>query len=221
MLETFILSNYQCDIFIDTCDYQLAEERKELDRAASFRYKDEGTLEEYRALYKPRLFNAQPYTAFFEEKYDSIAKELCATQREDNFLKRYVAMLYKIRSAQNIANNYANLFGAKYDYYIRTRSDLSYKNYLTLELLQTVKDGHMLIDAYGNGRNSCGDVFAVGTKKDMETYCNLIYNLYAYKQKGVEMNTEVLLPLHLRAHKIEWTAVQLVDNVIRPTEWHK
>jgi hypothetical protein len=219
MLEQFILSNHNCDIFIETWSYALAPEQPSYDLTASWRYKDEGTIVEYAQLYKPKRINAPLYTQEIDDYYAAKEQKYARGNLRDGFVKRYLIMLDKIAKATILAKQYAKEKGIEYDLIIRTRSDLRYKNYLTNELLAQCKEGVMLVDGYGNGRVPVGDVFAVGRPREMAIYSGLSVMLEEYFNANIAINTEVLLPFHLELNKIDCLNPDVVGGVIRPPEW--
>lgn len=217
--EKYILKNLDCDIFIDTWSYELSKKCEEFSISDSWRYTDEGDIEEFKNIYNPVVFKLEEYTDEKEKFFVEKSRLLSPNIRADDFVKRYLCMLYKIQSAQNLVNDYSEKNNIQYDIVIRTRSDVEYKDFLTSDLLHKLKDGNLLIDSYGNGRNRCGDVLAIGLLKDMDSYCNLYNYIEQYKQNGIEVNTEIALPHHLKANNINYEIINLIHGIIRPKSW--
>jgi hypothetical protein len=202
-IKEHILDKFDCDVFIFTFD---KKDSSSIGLLNSWRYQDEGTIEEYLSLYKPKVARVEPYT----DEMESYLAELevkYKTQRSDNYFRRYIAMLYGI-IVVNVMKNYKQ---PEYDYTIRIRPDISLTKF-------ELPKGNLLIDHHGNGSspNAVGDCFACGKTNEMNIYCNLS-NIYEdYYNAGVPLNTEVLLEHHLKTHKLDYEVSHFVDKIIRP-----
>lgn len=206
-IKSHILDKYDCDLYIFSWK---KEDSSKIDKFNSWRYQDEGTLEEYINLYNPKAYLIEKYTDEIENQFIKEENKY-GFIREDNPVRRYLAMLYGIYQANQLSDDKGN-----YDYIIRTRPDILYNGF---QLPKT----NIMIDHYGNGRtiNSPGDVFACGIPVEMEIYSSLYYNVqYHFKEDGIIPNTEILLEHHLRKFNINWQISHYVDKIIRPPNWN-
>lgn len=205
-----ILDKYDCDIFIFTWENKIGQ----IERNASFRYKDEGTIGEYISLYRPKSSEVKNYTKEIEEYLVGKEKEY-GVIREDNYVRRYLAMLYGIFKANELARQYSESFKIKYDYMLRCRPDAEYSSF---ELLEK----NLVIDHYGNGRyeDAPGDVFAYGKPEAMDEYADLHNCINKYvKEEKILLNTEILLEHHLKKRRIEYGICRHVANIYRPKDF--
>jgi hypothetical protein len=202
-----ILDQYDCDVFLFTWDNKL---NTPFDQFGSFRYQDEGTLDEYVDLYKPKSKLLQLYT-FETEKFFVEKEKEYNFIRSDNYVRRYIAMLYGIRQANRLRQEYELANNLKYDYILRCRPDVEYSSF-------KLEECSLMIDHYGNGRfpNAPGDVFAYGKSEAMDIYSDLCRYVGDYFREGVEINTEVLLEYHLRKNKIDFGICRHVAEINRP-----
>jgi hypothetical protein len=91
-----------------------------------------------------------------------------------------------------------NMVDQDYDYYVYGRTDCSYKEKFDINLLKNCNDNSILIPSGGDYRDGCNDFFAVGNKKCMEYYCNLVDKIYEYNNEGCLFHPENLLRHHLK-----------------------
>ena len=99
-LKKHVLDLYDCDIFIDTWKFNLHKE----DTNSFYRYSDGGTLEELFELYNPCVLNIENFNKNFEKAcidFENAAAKIDG-YRQDNYLRRYYAMLYKIYNCNKI-----------------------------------------------------------------------------------------------------------------------
>lgn len=209
-LNEHILSKYDCDVFIFTWDNKIGNIKKN----QSFRHDDEGSLGEYLKLYNPKSSEIENYTQKKEDFFVKKEQEY-GVLREDNFVRRYLAMLYGIFRANELANQYSKAFGTKYDYFLRCRSDVEYGNF-------ELRKSSLVIDGFGNGTGAGqpGDIFAYGTPERMTEYAklHLLVDKYFYEDKIIP-NTEILLAHHLKSSKIAHETCNHVIGVFRPETW--
>lgn len=211
-LKNHILDNYDCDIFIDTWKFKNTDENFYL----SHRYKDEGSLEELYELYQPRVLNVEKFDEVFESKCLEFENKVSLTQgaKEDNYLRRYYSMLYKIYNCNKIKNEYGKKMNINYDIAVRSRLDVLYT-----QKIEFNKDVNLTTDRQGSGREGCaGDILAYGMNTDMDIYCNLFNKLDDYFSENVPITTEILLPHHLDSIIKNYTVINNKIFIARPSE---
>lgn len=209
-LNEHILSKYNCDVFVFTWDNKIGNVNKN----QSFRYADEGSFGEYLTLYSPKSSKIENFS---QEKEDYFIKkeQEYGVFREDNFVRRYLAMLYGIFEVNNLANQYSRTFGIDYDYVLRCRPDVEYGNF-------ELRKSSLVIDGFGNGMGAGqpGDIFAYGTPERMTEYAelHLLVDKYFYEDKIIP-NTEIILAHHLKSSRIVHETCNHVIGVFRPETW--
>jgi len=211
-LKTHILDNYNCDIFIDTWKFKNTDENFYL----SHRYKDEGSLEELYDTYQPRVLNVEKFDEIFEFKCLDFESRIASRQgaKEDNYLRRYYSMLYKIYNCNKIKNEYEKKMNIHYDIVVRSRLDVLYT-----QKIEFNKDINLTADRQGSGRDGCaGDILAYGVKDTMDIYCDLFNQIYHYFSNGVFINTEIVLPHHLDQTIKSYSVLNNKIFITRPSE---
>ena len=211
-LKSNILDHYDCDIFIDTWKFTHMKQGFRL----SYKYPDEGTLEELFELYQPKVLNIERFDELFETICLNFESLISSRQggREDNFLRRYYPMLYKIYNCNKIKNEYSTKFRINYDIVIRSRLDTLYKSKINL-----IPNSDLIADIYGNGRSQAGDIFAYGNTNDMNVYSNLFLELINYFNQNIEINTIVTLPYHLHKNTPNHKLINHNLEIIRPANY--
>lgn len=211
-LKTHILDHYDCDVFIDTWKFNNTNENFYL----SHRYKDEGSLEELYELYQPRVLNVEKFDEVFESKCLEFESKVASNQgaKEDNYLRRYYSMLYKIYNCNKIKNEYEKKMNVRYDIVLRSRLDVLYT-----QKIEFNKDLNLATDRQGSGREGCaGDILAYGTDTFMDIYCDLFNKLDFYFNNNVPITTEILLPHHLDSIIKHYTVINNKIFISRPCE---
>jgi hypothetical protein len=188
-LKANLLDHYDCDIFIDTWKFINMKQGFRL----SYKYPDEGSLEELFDLYQPKVLNIETFDEIFEKKCLDFESLITSKQgsRPDNFVRRYYSMLYKIYNCNKIKEEYSISRKVNYDIVIRGRLDILYRS--KIELIPNIP---LVTDIYGGGHGA-GDIFAYGNVKDMDIYCRLFLDLMSYFNRDIEINSAFLLPRHL------------------------
>lgn len=217
-LKTNLLDKlpYAYDIFIST--WKPSEEIK-IDLNSGWRYKDEGTLDQYEFLYCPVVFEVDEYDKWMDNWFVDKERE-SKLSRKDNYPRRLFAMWYKVKKCHQLAVERGRLGGFQYDLVIRTRSDLEYGNNFDINCLDiSRKDDKILVDHYGNGSsaNACGDVFSIGTMGQMNYYCSMYDKMLEYFKKGHANDCQSLADYHM--DDVPHEIIHFVRNVYRPTHW--
>ncbi len=210
-LKQYILDKYDCDIFIHT--FQKFDSAPMELIGGSFRYKDEGTIDEYLSLYKPKHYLIEGWTDYLEEYFIGLEKKY-KVNSTDNFGRRYTAMLYGINKCNDLRREYEFRMNFEYDYVIRTRPDMVMNGF-------ELPKKELSIDHHGNGKhvNAPGDCFACGKRLMMDYYADLWHSMdYYVTKKGVPLHTEHLLEYHLKIKDYEVS--RWIKEVFRPPEWN-
>ena len=194
-LENFILKDFDCDIFICTCDFKIP-----IEKHGHYKYADEGTLDEFIKLYRPKAHIVDIIDEKVEEtiKAQELKYAKSPNYREDNFLRRYLPMLKGIRDCNELRKKYQQDNHITYDTIIRTRSDVVYGKKFK-DIYQLEKD--LYVDIFGNDYG-------------MEYYSNLFDHLDFYHNK-VEINMQVLLDHHLQQNRINYSLVNAQLDIIK------
>jgi hypothetical protein len=211
-LKSNILDHYDCDIFIDTWKFANMKQGFRL----SYKYPEEGTLEELFELYQPKVLNIERFDEAFETICLNFESLISSRQggRDDNFVRRYYAMLYKIYNCNKIKNEYSAKFRINYDIVIRSRLDTLYTSKINL-----IPNTDLIADIYGNGISQAGDIFAYGNTNDMNIYSNLFLELMNYFNQNIEINTIVTLPYHLHKNIPNHKLINHNLDIIRPADY--
>jgi len=206
-----VLDLNDCDLFIDTWKFT----NKKEDINSSYRYKDEGTIEELFDMYKPKVLNIESFDDKFENK--SVEFETIISQkqgrRSDNYLRRYYSMLYKVYNCNQIRKRYEKYHSITYDVVVRGRLDIIYNQPIKLE-----KTNDLIVELYGNGKGTGGDVFAYGNSNDIDVYSDLFLYLQEYFNLNVKIDTEILLPHHLAKNIPNYKIIDNKLSIARPRE---
>lgn len=213
-LKKHVLDKYDCDVFIFTWK---KTDNSEVGLMNSWRYPDEGTIAEYIDLYKPKAFLSWDYSDAVEKHYVTLENKY-GLIRQDNPVRRYLAMLQGIEMSFSLSQRKyvdLNFFQEPYDFYVRTRPDVIYKDFH----LPTNKK--MLIDHYGNGLhpNATGDVLAIGNRYEMSRYSWLSDWVERYAKQGLSPDTQILLEHHLKSQVTDYEICHFVEQIIRPQKW--
>jgi len=224
--KKYILDAYDCDLFIDAWKFP----NKKEDVNSSYRYKDEGTMDELFDMYNPKVLNIENFDDTFEQKALNFENKIAQEQggkSNDYFrqyyariesgtnLRRYYSMLYKIYNCNKIRIKYEKFNNINYDLIIRTRLDVLYSQPINVDM---TKD--LVLDLYGNGNRNGGDIFAYGNSESINIYCDLFSKLEEYANSNIFINPEILLPHHLQTNISQYYVIDHKLDVARPNTWN-
>jgi hypothetical protein len=196
-IKKYILDLVETDIFIYTWD---AIKQPYFDIEGAIRYPDEGPLREYYDLYKPVAYHAERWDetvekSFYKEKYEE-------NRHPHASIVRYQAMLYTIYQCNELKNEYERIHGVKYDVVIKGRSDFELLRPMNLEELKEASSNRILYTDVLRPDGMVSDILWFGNKEVIDIACNLWKEFDGYHSKGVQFNTEILFPHHLKNHNI-------------------
>jgi hypothetical protein len=194
-LKAHILNHVDADIFIYTWN---ALKQPHFEVEGAIRYPDEGPIQEFLSLY-------DPVAAVVEEWSDATEKYFYDAKYEANrhphaSIVRYRAMLYTIYQCNALKNRFEKENDIKYDIVIKARSDIELTRPVSLDELEFAKSQNILFSDVCRGDGMVSDILWFGNPHVMDAACNLWKDFDNYYNQGVQFNTEVMFPHHLRSN---------------------
>lgn len=188
------------DIFIHTWRYIKSQEQPHFDIEGSWRYPDEGSVEDFINLYQPRSYAIEPFGEEQEKKFYNAKYE--KNKHPHASISRYLCMLYKIYECHKMCINYATLNNFKYDLIIKARSDIELSRSFDLKDAEKAIKERVLFSDVVLSNGLVSDILFFGNPEVMETVANLHLGLETHFDEGIQFNTEKILPHHLNDHRI-------------------
>lgn len=185
-LNNNLLRSINPDVFIHTWDY-LGSPLRGFDQML-INVSTQSALQRINKLYKPRRLVIEPAIKF----------PTIPLMHERNFERRDVngvlSMFYKIRTCNQIKQDYENQHNFKYDCVIRARSDLLFMSpfYITPSLAPD-----KIYIPHGYDYEGINDQVAYGSSDLMDKYSTTFDNINDMLQKGERFNPEKLLKTNL------------------------
>jgi hypothetical protein len=210
-LNKYILSNYECDIFISTWDLITPDDKKD-------QYSQDGKIEEYIDLYKPKDYEIEKFTNETFQKFFNY-KNLKHTY---NISPSLIPMVYKIYKANKLRLDFENRNNIKYDAIIRTRSDLSYQNVLPVNEIIRAKNGECFTRTskhhpltYLNFPVHISDLYFLSNSENANIYANFYFDLESVLEQTRNPIAEINLEKHLENNNIKWIHTELLTELVR------
>lgn len=152
-------------------------------------------LVDIRSMYKPTRIEIED-----DRKYHNYVRENFMdnpeyqSAQEHNIIDTYPKYL-SIRKANDLKNEYEREHGFQYDYVIKLRMDLFFASPIQIEKLNVSDKIYIPSVAPGTPmglvqETHANDMFAVGNKENMDTYCALADNLHVVAKNHPETAAE-------------------------------
>lgn len=204
-LFLYFLKNYDVDIFIHTWDKL----------GFSCAYKTDSTLDqitnkipEINRLYKPKKMMIES-TDFIEELKEQGNQYAPHLKNEPKHVGHMASMFYKIYAANELRKSYQIESGAKYNWIIRCRADLTFNNVFNIP--PTPIPGNIWIPRGSSSPDWYNDQFSIASPEDMDVYCSAFFDIPEYFIARKEFYPEKFLVWSLKKKKLnaEWLDIDL------------
>jgi len=168
-------------------------------------------LKDIMSLYKPKklmMENDVDYHEFITKNYSN--NDSYDSKSKSNILNIY-ALNFSIYKANQLKNEYEKEHGFEYDAVINMRFDTCIRNKpiiikdLDLSKLNvpTFASRPFIEDeTFPTNDWAVGDMFAIGNKKNMDIYCDLVNNLYEIAKVRPDAIGEATLGTHLKMNNV-------------------
>lgn len=185
-VKQYILSKFDCDVFIHTWDI-MGMPYRQMDRKIA-NSSTNNLITVINNLYKPKKLIIEPSKPFRETP---IMRQRMIDNRD---IPGILSMYYKIEACNKIKRDYEDQNHMKYDFVIRFRGDLFMEQ--TFPISKSLDTKFIYFPTYGNF-GGLNDQLAFGSSPVMDIYSSLYSNINSYMTQGAIMNPEKLLKFHI------------------------
>lgn len=210
-LNKYILSQHDCDIFISTWEFISSNDQAKI-------YSQDGSVEEYISLYKPKSYEVEKFT------HDTLESLFNYTSLKKTYgiLPSLLPMSYKVYKTNKMRLEFETLNNIKYDAIVRTRSDLSYQSSIPNEEILIVNNGecftrtskhHPLTPLDSPMRIS--DLYFLSNSENANKYSNFYLDIESVLEQTQNFIAEINLEKHLENNNVKWLHTGLSTELIR------
>ena len=185
-----IIDPTDADLFVYGWDF---EKRNEND--VTKRFSEDGTVEEFLELYRPKSFILESCDEFLKDKSFSFRTKAPETSAE-----RMMCMFYTNMQCYQQINN------ESYDVVFRCRTEIEYERPVTNEELE-MSYTSLVIPKGLDGRDGYQDSFAFGSVEDMKVYNSVYNNIEHYAKNGIMIHPEYILRYHLDCNNVPFNRI--------------